>query len=78
MAKTFVIDVLRHTVRVPAGTVVDGVALTAPAFLDVGCRTVVGDVDFATLEAAGHVEIVSVDGGDVVWDACCVGHEAAE
>lgn len=65
-------------VSVPAGEYLNGAVLDAPQWARKGTHTM--GVAFAQKqEAAGMLEIVSIDGAPVVWSACCGGaHDHGE
>jgi len=59
-------------VRVPVGQYLNGVVLAAPEWARKGTHTM--GADFAQQQdAAGMLEIESIDGAPVVWGACCGG-----
>lgn len=60
-------------VYVPAGGYLDGAVLDSPAWAHKGSHTL--EAGFAQAqEQNGMLEIVSIDGAPVVWDACCGDH----
>ncbi len=59
-------------VYVPAGQYLNGVTLDAPAWARPGQHTM--DAEFARQQdAAGMLEIESIDGAMVLWAPCCGG-----
>ena len=59
-------------IYVPAGQYLNGVVLDAPQWARKGTHTM--EAEFAQAqEAAGMLEIESIDGATVVWGACCSG-----
>lgn len=59
-------------VYVPAGQYLNGAELAAPEWARKGTHTM--EADFAQQqEAAGMLEIESIDGTTVVWASCCGG-----
>lgn len=59
-------------VRVPTGQYLNGAVLAAPEWARNGTHTM--EAGFAQAqEAAGMLEVDSIDGAPVVWGACCSG-----
>lgn len=59
-------------IYVPAGQYLNGVVLTAPEWARKGTHTM--EAEFAQQQdAAGMLEVESIDGAPVVWGACCSG-----
>jgi len=62
-------------IYVPAGQYLNGAVLDAPQWARKGSHTM--EAEFAQAqEAAGMLEIESIDGATVVWGACCGGDHA--
>lgn len=62
-------------VYVPAGQYLNGAVLAAPEWARKGTHTM--DADFAQAQdAAGMLEIESIDGAQVLWATCCGGDHA--
>jgi len=64
-------------IYVPAGQHLNGAVLDAPQWARKGTHTM--EAEFAQQqEAAGMLEVESIDGATVVWGACCGGaHDPA-
>ena len=59
-------------VRVPAGQYLNGAVLAAPEWARKGTHTM--EAEFAQKQdAAGMLEVESIDGAPVLWASCCTG-----